>query len=154
MKTLKIQSENAKGLFTDNNSQNSLSEEVKKAFESGEKKVKIAYGEKTLTLTGYTERGKDGNNEAFKYVAESGKKYICKDLRVFFGLPTYSKKHTNKEKKFEVSNLELATKKELEELKEKVDTLLDEFYTKELKEIRRAEVIAGLTQEQRDALGL
>lgn len=62
--------------------------------------------------------------------------------------------HKTKVKTFQVVNLEIATKEELENLKKEVEKLLNVIYAKELKEKKRQEVLNTLTPEQREALGL
>jgi hypothetical protein len=119
MKTLKILSENAKGLFTDKNSQNDLSTEVKKLFDKGETKIKIEANGKDLILKGYLKRGETSTNSPFTYIGEN-KKFICAELRKYFGLPTYTKSHAEKVKTFSVVNLELATAEQLKDLQKQI----------------------------------
>lgn len=156
MKTLEILSENKNGLFTDKKSENDLSTEVAKLFDSGEKKVKVKANGKELVLIGYIKRGATSKDSAFRYVGEK-KKYICQELRIYFGLPTYSKPHNEK---FEpCKNLDKATKSQIQEeikrlqkylagieeeekarlKKEKLNTLLQNVSTDKLLELLERE---------------
>lgn len=134
MKTLKILSENAKGLFTDKNSQNDLSTEVKKLFEKGETKIKIEANGKDLILKGYLKRGETSTNSPFTYIGEN-KKFICAELRKYFGFPTYTKIHTEKVKTFSVVNLELATMEQLKELQKQIESELQKREQQKQKKI-------------------
>jgi tRNA U54 and U55 pseudouridine synthase Pus10 len=89
---------------------------------------------------------KVGNKEPFLIETDKLRSEHCPEYKA---IP-----HKTKVKTFAVTNLELATKEELEDLKTKVEKLLNAIYAKELKEKKRQEVLKTLTPEQREALGL
>ena len=142
MEKITIVSESKKGLFVDKKNENDISAQVRKAFANGHTSVElsenIVNSGKTLILTGFIERGATSKDSAFKYVS-NGKEYICKELRQYFGLPVYTKKH---EEKFSVcTNICLATNEQLEtEIKR-----LQEELTK------RKEAKAAKDKAQKDA---
>lgn len=159
MKTLKIQSESAKGLFTDQKSQNDLAGEVRKLILAGEQQIKVTEvinnSQKELIITGYLERGATSKDSSFTYICGE-KKYICGGIRKYFGLPTYSK--PGGRKTFEVKNLSVATDEELQRLISDASALLQERAEKakeeKAKDKARRAALAKLTAAERAALGL
>jgi hypothetical protein len=143
MEKIKLNGENWTNVVNAN-----LKSGAKLEFESGFKCVVLEYYKSNTFRKGSktTLKIKVGNKEPFLIETDKLRSEHCPEYKA---IP-----HKTKVKTFAVTNLELATKEELEDLKTKVEKLLNAIYAKELKEKKRQEVLKTLTPEQREALGL